>query len=97
MIDEIYLGSSPPEEPCAQLGEPDYETKARAECQRYIDLIRRAIGPEPEGARLRIKVNHHDLGSYLEVVCRFDAENEEALDYALSVESSGPLNWEGKL
>jgi hypothetical protein len=31
MSDWIYLGSTPAEEPCAQVGKPGYETLAREE------------------------------------------------------------------
>jgi hypothetical protein len=50
----------------------DYMPRARAECQRFIALLRRKCGPEPEGARLAVKSFLHDFGDYLEVVCYFD-------------------------
>jgi len=61
---------------------------------RYRNLIREKCGAEPEGARLVIKWSPHDFGTYGELVCEYD--NENALDYALHVESGGPLTWDGE-
>jgi hypothetical protein len=74
MQDFFCIGPSPSEEDCAQVGEPDYRNKAVRECTRYIELLRKTIGPEPEGARLGIKWFDHDFGQYCEVVCYFDTE-----------------------
>jgi hypothetical protein len=92
--DLTYCGSAPPDEPCAQVGADDYHDKARAECKAWRDALRKAFGPEPEGARLTIKSNPHDFGSYLEVVCFFDPENEAAVNYAFKCEGEGPATWE---
>lgn len=95
MQDYLSIGSTPCDEPCEQLG-PNYDaSKARAECRRYIDLIRATMGPEPEGARLAVKSFEHDFGTYMEVVCYFNEENEKAVDYAYDCESSAPATWEG--
>ena len=66
----------------------------RAECKRYIELIRQVCGEEPEGARLAIKSNPHDFGTYLDVVCWYDDDNEEAADYAWGLESMAPATWD---
>ena len=84
--DIVYIGPVPCNEDCQQVG-PGYDSAAaRAECQRYISDLRRHYGAEPEGARLSIKSEPHDFGSYLEVVCRYDDENEAAVNYAFRVE-----------
>ena len=92
--DYIDIGPTPCEEDCAQVGQPDYATKARAECNRFIELIRRALGPEPEGARLAVKSNPHDFGPYYEVVCYYDTDNEEATRYAYRCEGEAPVRWD---
>jgi hypothetical protein len=53
-----------------------------------IGQIRRELGEEPAGARLRIKSNPHEFGNYLEVVCNYDDSNEEAADYAYRCEDT---------
>jgi len=94
MRDCLELGPTPCNENCAQVGIESYHVIAKQECQRYIDLIRKVVGPEPEGARLRIKSNPHDFGTYYEVACYFDDTNETAIDYAYHCEANLPANWE---
>ena len=91
--DSLYLGESPYDESCAQLGSDMYWSNATKECKRFIEQIRRHYGPEPEGARLYIKQNPHDFGTYLSVECMFmwDPADEEAeytvsQDYAFAIE-----------
>ena len=93
MRDYLNIGSSPAEESCVQVGCDDYSTLARAECKRYIDAIRLALGPEPDGARLAIKGFPHDFGTYYEVICYYDDENEDAVTYAFKCESDAPVTW----
>jgi hypothetical protein len=92
--DHVDVGASPPMEACAQVGSPGYFERARRECRAYAALLRRALGPEPEGARLAIRSSPHDFGSYLSVACHFDPRNEAAIRYALRCESEGPERWD---
>src|SRR5437588_12021013 len=86
----ISLGALPARESCAQLGETGYAARAFAECQRYEALLRAAIGPEPSGARLRIRRSAPDLGSYLELVVEYDDDNVIARAYAIRWERQAP-------
>ena len=95
MKDYFCIGATPSEEDCAQVGTPDYHRKAIAECYRFIQLIRDTLGPEPEGAELRIKAFEHDFGTYHEVVCWFETDNEAAREYAVRCENDAPATWEG--
>lgn len=94
-MDYLTLGSTPPEEDCAQVGQPDYNERSQRECKRFIALLRRTFGPEPEGARLAIKLFPHDFGSYREVVCYYENNNPKAIEYAFRCESETPATWEG--
>lgn len=95
MRDHIDIGSSPCDEECVQVEKTGaYLEPMRAECRRFLALIRVKLGPEPEGAHLSINSNPHDFGSYLEVVCYFDDENEEAQKYAYRCEAEGPRTWD---
>jgi hypothetical protein len=88
MIDLLYIGPCPADEPCAQTGITEgAERLNRAECSIYIEALRKVYGPEPENAFLMIKRESHDFGSYFEVVCRYDDTDAEAVDYAYKVES----------
>lgn len=94
MRDEMPIGCTPSDEDCAQLGVmDDYPRWAKTECQAYIRALRKKFGEEPDGARLRVKSNPHDFGTYYEVVCAYDTDNEEATAYALKVEE-GLATWE---
>ena len=94
MRDDISIGSAPCEESCVQVNrEGDYHEAMRAECRRFLDLIRKKLGPEPEGARLAVKSNPHDFGTYYEVVCYFEDGDEEAREYALLCEGEAPTTW----
>ena len=94
MRDLVYVGSSPPQESCAQVGSDNYHDRARRECKAYVNLLRRALGPEPEGASLSVMSCPHDFGTYLEVVCYVDPEKPRSIDYALRCESDGPQCWD---
>jgi hypothetical protein len=91
--DYINIGSTPCEEECAQVGSEDYGVRALAECRRFIEAIRLKLGPEPDGARLTVKAFQHDLGTYHEVVCYHDDDNEAATQYAYDCESQAPERW----
>jgi len=102
--DHICIGPTPAAETCAQVGAADYQSTARRECRAFINQIRREFGPEPDGARLFIKSNPHDFGSYLEVCCEYDQPEDHdenapsgasvALEYALKCESPSD-RWDG--
>ena len=94
MRNYFCIGSSPSGEDCVQVGQPDYRRKAIAECYRFIELIRDTLGPEPEGAELRIKAFDHDFGVYHEVVCWFDTDIPTSVEYAQACESDAPTTWE---
>jgi len=80
MRDYISIGSTPAGENCAQVGAADYHSTARRECRAFINQIRREFGQEPDGARLFIKSNPHDFGSYLEVCCEYDVPDDNRSD-----------------
>jgi hypothetical protein len=99
MKDYLTIGQAPCEEPCAQFGQPDYREKALQECARFIALLRKTFGPEPEGAWLSIKWFPHDVGvvgydHYCEVVCHYNTEIPESVDYAYRCEAEMPTTWE---
>lgn len=89
-----YLGPAPAEETCVQVGDPDYEEKAKRECTQYIAAIRMVCGDEPLGAKLKIARQPHEFGYYSEVVVAFDPENEAAREYAAKCDESAPSTWE---
>jgi hypothetical protein len=95
MQDFVTLGTAPVDEPCAQLGWGDYDDTVKEECRRFIRRLRQTFGDEPSGARFVIKSFDHDFGTYYDVVCLFDTDDEEAAHYAYRCEEELPLTWEG--
>lgn len=91
MLDEISIGATPNEESCAQVGTDGYEEKAMRECKAYIAELKAKYGEPPFGAKLRIKSNPHDFGSYYDVVCEFNPDIDDAYDYSMDVEMG--TNW----
>ena len=90
----LALGPVPGQEASARPGESDYEARAFAQCQRFIALLRRRLGPEPDGARLGIRRSDQDFDPYLEVVVRFDDESRAACHYAAQCDRDAPTRWE---
>ena len=95
MRDFLTLGAAPYEEDCVYVGEDNYGERARAECRRFIALLRKLLGPEATGAQLGIKSFPHDFGDYLEVVCYFSSDIPESVEYAYRCEEQTPATWEG--
>ena len=95
MKEYINIGPTPACEDCTQVGDENYYSKAKVECKRFVELIRKTLGDEPAGARLGIKTFPHDFGEYMEVVCYYDDQNEQAINYAFKCESESPSTWEG--
>lgn len=93
MRDYLSIGSTPGEEPCAQVGQPHYRQQALAECHRFIALLRQTFGPEPAGAELRVKACAHDFGTYYEVVCYYHTDIQASVDYAFRCEAETPATW----
>ena len=94
MIDELYLASAPIGEECAQVGSDDYSERSKKECDAFIKQIIREHGAPPNGAFLKIKHCPHDFGTYLDIVVRFNDENEVATEYAYKVEANLPEYWD---
>jgi hypothetical protein len=94
MRDYIDVGPAPPLEDCAQVGTPDYWERARCECRAYVNLLRRVLGQEPDGARLTVRSHPHDFGSYLSAACEYDPSIAGAIEYAMRCESDGPQEWD---
>jgi hypothetical protein len=94
MREYIELGSTPYNEECVQIGDSNYRVNAIRECRHYIQAIRTYLGMEPDGAHLTYKAFPHDMGSYYEVILRYDPEDERAVEYAHKCEAKAPATWD---
>jgi hypothetical protein len=89
----ILLGPTPAEESSVRPGDSGYADIAFLQCRRYIALLRRAIGPEPEGARLRVRRSDEDIDPFLDVAIEYDDENPVARVYAIRCDREAPTRW----
>ena len=94
MKNYLALAPAPIEEDCAQVGTPGYQSRHLAECARFIQLLRKKFGPEPEGARLGVKWFDHDFGEYCEVVCYLQHRLPASVEYAYTCEANLPATWD---
>lgn len=90
----IPLGPVPARESFARPGDSDYAARAFVECRRHIALLRRVIGPEPDGARLRVRRSEPDFDPYLDVVVEYDDGDPVAHAYAVRCDREAPTRWE---
>ena len=94
MRDYISIGSSPSEEPCAQVGTDNFAEQSKKECLAFQHQLERMFPLVRGGAYLAVKSFPHDFGTYREVVCWYDDENETGKEYAYDIESNTPANWD---
>jgi len=94
MKESLYIGSTPPDEDCEQLGKNYDPQRARLECKVYARQLIREHGPVPDGAVLKIVSNPHDFGDYLSVNLIIESGNEKHWDYFCKCEGEGSENWD---
>jgi hypothetical protein len=95
MREYLTIGSTPPDEDCAQVGSEGYRKQAISEIKRYRDLIVSTCGEPPAGTELKAKWNPHDFGEYVVLVVEYDDADPLGAKYAMHVENYGPSNWAG--
>ena len=86
MTDYLNIGPTPCEETCTMVGNPDYHTLAKPECERFKAQIERHY-PPIFNTRVVVKSFDHDFGTYYEVCIVYSIEDEQANEYAFEVES----------
>lgn len=94
MRDYLTLGATPCEEPCAQVGEHNYSSKARREGNAYINQLKRMFGDPPGESYFTIKSFPHDFGTYHEVAIVFDPDNKIEVEFAYKLDRELPGNWD---
>lgn len=85
MRDYLEIDTVPTDEDCAQVGAPDYDTRARREARAFINQILRHY-PEPLYGDITFKRNQHDFGEYLSIKINFDDDDEESCNWAFAIE-----------
>jgi hypothetical protein len=101
MYDYVYLGSSPCDVDCSQVGSPNYSERERKEIKVYIGQLERTLEtmghPKhtwPQSFALVRKSESHDFGSYAEVCARFRDDDQAACELAYTIEGNCPAEWD---
>jgi hypothetical protein len=95
MRDQFEFGTSVPhDEPCIQMGEPDYSRFSKMEARALINQIKREIGQPPYETGFSIISCAHDFGTYYDVAVVYDDDDEESQAYMLKAESAIPSKWD---
>ena len=98
-LDTLYIGESPAEEPCAQLGSTEYNRRAFREIQAYRRQILRYYPIRSASCELISKSCPHDFGAYQALFAQYDPESEAATQWAFDIEGDelGVLsNWDAE-
>lgn len=87
MRDYTYIGSSPCDEECAQVGAANYHELSKLELAAFKKGLEEKYKKELEdtGASFGIKEG--------EIVCFYDTHNQKACDFAYMVEGNTPATW----
>jgi hypothetical protein len=95
MREYMEIGSTPYDEPCAQVGSDDYKNRAEKEMDTYISLLERLF-PEALSKNINFKKKwfQHDFGTYGEVCMYWNTENEESDSYVYEIEKRLPESWD---
>lgn len=99
--DTITLGTTPADEPCAQVGHSLYRELCRIERNAFRSQIQRHY-PRPDSltdsdVRIRVHANAHDFGTYFDLEIVYDSSNPAAVSYAFSIEEDAAhklLRWD---
>ena len=89
----MEIGCAPSEEPCAQVGDVGYATRARLECRAFIAELKALLGDPPEDTELCIRANSHDFGTYYQVAVAYDDQDKASRDYAFACEAADIPKW----
>lgn len=89
----LELGPAPAEEDCLQVGHVPFQ-RIYVECSRYVSLLK-ALLPVPDhvDAFYVVKKFPHELGSYCEACIMYNANKEDATEFAFYVEANAPMRW----
>lgn len=94
--DYITLGPTPPDEDCAQVGEPNFRKLATVQMKAYVNQLNRRFDNWVKDGYILFdkKWFNHDFGSYGEVVVYYNTEDEMSRMCAISVDRSIPTYWD---
>ena len=91
----VYIGASPCDESCAQVGQHDYEQVSQRECRVFRRMLKRLFPvPRLHRAVYVIRTSPHDFGGYREVAIACANGHSESFSYACVVQREAPAQWD---
>ncbi len=91
-MDYLNIGSTPTDEPCAQIDSPNCSILSHIEARVFINQLYRQF--PTSDIHLKVKTFAHDFGNYIEVIVLFDENNPKSIDQAYDIEANTPSNWD---
>ena len=93
MRNSLSISGTPTGEDCVQVSShEDYMPAMRAECNRYLDMLRKRF-PNCDRVNISIHRNPHDFGTYLDIEISWDDNDNIAEQQAYFIENNEPEKW----
>lgn len=92
----IYLGPSPCEEECAQVGDLHFSEDHQIELDAFIGQLKRTfiVNQDSNAVQFKKKRESHDFGAYYEVVVTPAAAQSQSYSIAYAIEHHVPAHWD---
>lgn len=96
MREEFELATTTPhDEPCAQVGQPNFQMLSKIEARVLIGQLERIHGPASDHrAFFKVISCPHEFGTYSDVAVVYNDDFEESENYMLAVENGIPDRWD---
>jgi hypothetical protein len=92
---EIVLGVAPRLAPAPPLVGAEAMSYLIKSCQLFRDQLRRAVGDEPQGARLRIELRSFvAIGTIPALILEYDCRDPAAIAYMAAVDGKRLDKWD---
>ena len=96
MRDTYEMDMTPYDEPCAQVGSPNYAKNVKLEYAAMKAQIMRVCGAPPPGVNFKAVACPHDFGTYHQFGIVYDDDDEVGSEYMSKVENEWPANWDSE-
>ncbi|NJN99676.1 MAG: hypothetical protein HC875_39025 [Anaerolineales bacterium] len=92
----FFLGNVPEGEDPISMEGIDYFENCEQACKDFIRLIRKKLGREPEGSKLKLSRDFDDDSGQetIQVVYVYDEEDDSCLDFLEVLEHNPPKTWD---
>jgi hypothetical protein len=92
MKDYLYLGTTPSDEQCPQVGKDDGSLIAEI-CNIYRKQLQTLATELNFEVAIVVRSCNHDFGTYYEVAAKYDSNNERHMNEAFELDGKVPQYW----